>query len=120
MSELRQTDELLDPQMVRTVLANDRTFLAWMRTSLALVAAGVAVSKILPPLEIIGGRRVLGVIIVLLGAATGSAAFIRWRDNDQLIRAGRGIKRGREPQVMAAIMGLAVTVGFIIVVVTAR
>lgn len=87
---------------------------------MALVAAGVAVSKILPPLEIIGGRRVLGTIIVILGAATGTASFIRWQDNDRLIRAGRGIRRGREPQVMAAVMGLAVTIGFIIVVVTAR
>lgn len=32
----------------RFTLANERTFLAWIRTALALIAGGVAVAQLLP------------------------------------------------------------------------
>lgn len=109
-----------DPQVMRTLLANERTYLAWVRTALALVAAGVAVSKLLPPLELIGGRRVLGAAIVALGAATGVLAYLRWRTNEARIRSGEGLQSDRAPQLMAAIVALSVAIGFIAAVVTTR
>jgi inner membrane protein YidH len=33
----------------RFTFANERTFLAWNRTSLALVVTGLAISQLLPP-----------------------------------------------------------------------
>ncbi len=109
-----------DPQVARTLLANERTYLAWVRTALALVAAGVAVSKLLPPIELIGGRRVLGTLLVALGAATGVLAYLRWRTNDRLIRRGEGLQTDRAPQLMAAIVAAAVAAGFIASIVTTR
>ncbi len=99
--------------MARTLLANDRTYLAWVRTALALVAAGVAASKLLPPVDLFLGRRVLGSILVSCGAATGALAYRRWQTNDRMIRANEGIARGRAPQLLAAIVGLVVALGFV-------
>ncbi len=120
MGEQPREQEILDPQMMRTLLANDRTYLAWLRTALSLVAAGVAVAKLLPPLDLLGGRRVLGTIIIGLGAATGALAYLRWQTNDRMIRAGQGIARGGTQHAMAAIVGLVVAVGFVVVVAGAR
>jgi putative membrane protein len=41
----------------RFTLANERTFLAWIRTALALIAGGVAVAQLVPAFEIPGTRR---------------------------------------------------------------
>ncbi len=38
----------------RFTLANERTFLTWLRTSLALIAAGVAVVQLVPEFGIDG------------------------------------------------------------------
>lgn len=116
VGEQRTEEEIRDPQMMRTLLANDRTYLAWLRTALSLVAAGVAVAKLLPPLELLGGRRVLGTLIVGLGAATGMLAYLRWQTNDRMIRAGEGLARGGGQHAMAAIIGLVVAVGFVVVI----
>ena len=39
--------------------ANERTFLAWNRTALALIGVGLAVANLLPPFNFAGGRRLL-------------------------------------------------------------
>ena len=63
----------------RFTLANERTFLAWLRTALALLAAGVAVVQLLPEFGIAGARRTVGVMSVALGIAVAAAAIRRWR-----------------------------------------
>ena len=52
-------------------LANERTYLAWLRTGLALVAAGVAAERILPAEGIIWARQLIGVTLILAGVVTG-------------------------------------------------
>jgi putative membrane protein len=55
----------------RFTLADERTMLAWFRTALALVAAGVAIQTFalnLPPQWL---PDVIGVVAVVLGAVTG-------------------------------------------------
>src|ERR1700721_906742 len=53
----------------RFTLANERTFLAWIRTALALVAAGLAIVQLLPPFPgIRWGPRARGIPLILLGA----------------------------------------------------
>ena len=52
----------------RFTLANERTFLAWVRTALALDAAGLAVLHLLPVLVLPGARELLGLALVGLGA----------------------------------------------------
>jgi putative membrane protein len=117
VSEQPSEDKVLsdaDPQTVRTLLANDRTYLAWVRTSLSLVAGGVAVAKLLPALEVPGGRRAVGILLVGLGAAMLIFAFRQWRENDELIRAGRGIAKGRGLQLISVVASITVALGLVI------
>ena len=59
----------------RFTLANERTFLAWIRTALALAAGGLAVISLLPDLT---GSEVLGVLLLALSFATAATAYRRW------------------------------------------
>ena len=42
----------------RVTYANERTMLAWIRTALALMTAGLAITQLLPAFRFAGGRRV--------------------------------------------------------------
>ena len=63
------TGEEPDP---RFSLANERTFLAWIRTSIALIAGGLASSQLLQGLP--GARWVLAVPLALLGLVVAATA----------------------------------------------
>ena len=58
-------------------LANERTYLSWLRTGLALVAAGLGAERILPAAGIIWARQLIGVSLILAGVLT--AGLARWR-----------------------------------------
>ncbi|MCW2676704.1 MAG: putative rane protein [Modestobacter sp.] len=62
----------------RFTLANERTFLAWFRTSLALIAGGVAVVQLVPALAFPGARQVLGILLTVAGGGLSLAAVLRW------------------------------------------
>src|ERR1700689_820868 len=60
----------------RFTLANERTFLAWSRTALALIAAGLGIVQLLPPFRGVPlGRHLVGVPLIVLGAVTAVAAY---------------------------------------------
>ncbi|WP_206056542.1 DUF202 domain-containing protein [Nocardioides sp. GY 10113] len=69
----------------RFSFANERTFLAWIRTSLALLAAAVAVDVV--NLDLDEPLRV-GLVIVLatLGLISAVAAWVRWALAERAIR----------------------------------
>lgn len=73
----------------RFTLANERTFLAWIRTSLALTAGGIAVEaftgSVFDPLT----RLVLGSVLLGLAALLAITAGFRW------IRVERAMRHGR-------------------------
>ena len=72
-------------------LANERTYLAWLRTGLALVAIGVAAEQVLPAEGIIWARQLIGVSLILAGVLTAGLARWRWQTVDRAMRAGRRI-----------------------------
>ena len=70
----------------RFTLANERTFLAWERTALALLAAAVAVAQLVPELTIPGARQVLGVLLAVLATATEEPGGAGGSDHQRLGR----------------------------------
>ncbi|MBP2474495.1 putative membrane protein [Crossiella equi] len=69
----------------RFTLANERTFLAWIRTSLGLMAAGVAVEALGHP----GGgtlRSFLAVALLATGVLVAGSAFFRWASAERAMR----------------------------------
>jgi putative membrane protein len=86
----------------RYELANERTYLAWLRTGLALVAAGVAAERLLPAAGVDWVRQVIGVSLVLVGALSAGLARRRWAAVDLAMKAGRGIPRSNLGYLIAA------------------
>ena len=101
---------------VRFTYANERTFLAWNRTALALIATGVAATQLLPRFQVAWGRRVLGLPLIVLGAILAVASFLNWRTNQQAMRRGEPLPRSVMPLVLCT--GIVV-VGIMAVVVAA-
>ena len=70
----------------RFTLANERTFLAYVRTALALDAAGVAVMQFLTSVEDLWVRRLIGIVLAVAGIAASIGAYVRWRANVAAMR----------------------------------
>ncbi|GAA1223341.1 DUF202 domain-containing protein [Kitasatospora nipponensis] len=81
-------DEDEDPDY-RFSLANERTFLAWIRTALALLAGAVAIDQLTPGLAPPAIRAALAVLLALGSAGLGAAAYQRWATVERAMRAGR-------------------------------
>jgi len=90
----------------RFSLANERTFLAWIRTALALVGGGLAVAGFLPPLRIPHLREVLSVALMLLGAAIAVRAIDHWSRAERAMRLGGPLPASRFPGVLAVAVAL--------------
>jgi putative membrane protein len=91
---------------VRYTYANERTFLAWNRTALALVATGVAATQLLPKFAAPFGRRLLGLPLIALGAYVALASYRQWRRNEQAMRRGEPLPASRMPIVVATGVGI--------------
>lgn len=85
----------------RFSLANERTFLAWVRTALALDAGGLAVVQLLPPLAVPGAREVLAAALVGLGTIIALTSYRRWAANERAMRVGEPLPTSRVPVVLA-------------------
>jgi len=62
----------------RFSLANERTFLAWVRTALALMGAGIAVELFAVEKTHDRSDQVLAIALVALSMLTGVASALRW------------------------------------------
>jgi putative membrane protein len=99
---------------VRFTFANERTFLAWNRTALALIATGVAATQLLPKFDIAFGRRILGLPLIALGAVLAITSFQYWKRNQAAMRRGEPLPRSPMPQVLAIGIGLIAIIAVIL------
>ena len=70
----------------RTVLANERTYAAWIRTGLTALAAGVAIEKFMVGVIPAWGVRSIAVILILTSAVAFFVAA--WRYTHLGVRLG--------------------------------
>jgi len=93
----------------RFTFANERTFLAWSRTALALVVAGLGIVQLLPPFpRVPAGRHLLGVPLIVLGAVLAVVAYSEWVRNQRALRRGEPLPRSVMPWILSAtIAGMA-------------
>jgi putative membrane protein len=90
---------------VRFSYANERTFLAWNRTALALVTAGLAVTQLLPPFHVPGGRRMIGIPLIMLGIVIALASLRQWRLNERAMHTGEPLPSSPLPVLIALVIG---------------
>jgi putative membrane protein len=67
----------------------DGTALAWVRTSLALVAAGVGLTSLARLADLAPALDGLAALICLLGAALAANAMLGWRRRELALRTGQ-------------------------------
>jgi putative membrane protein len=107
-----------DPQDVgetpdyRFSLANERTFLAWVRTGLALIAGGLAAAQFLPPLPVRHLREGIAIALLVLGGAVAVRAVDHWARSERAMR----LKREMPPSRFPAVLSIAVALGALILV----
>lgn len=94
----------------RFSFANERTFLAWIRTALALTAGGLGALQLLPPFF---GREALGIFLLIMGVVTSATSYRRWVLKEQALRTGAPLPPSRLPWLLA--MGVALVAAVAVV-----
>lgn len=115
MSDSQSQVEEAEPDY-RFTLANERTYLSWIRTSLALIAGGVALAALqsfLPSeLRLI---REIGILATILGGILPIISLQHWRKVQRAMRRGEPLPVQRAAIVLAiGIVVLAVGLALVI------
>ncbi len=100
----------------RFSLANERTALAWLRTSLGVVAAGVGLAVLETSDASWSALRLPAAAVCAAGAVLAVAAVVRWMRVEQAVRRGDPIPAPSALFVLAAVVALvgAVLAAFVI------
>ena len=102
----RLLDEGKDPDP-RFTLANERTFLAGIRTSLALTAGGIGLETfagdVFPP----GPRLVLSLLLLGFASVLAMLVFVRWYSAEKAMRLERQLPLPVTGPILAG--GIAIT-----------
>ena len=99
----------------RFTYANERTFLAWNRTALALIATGVAATQLLPEFHVHGGRQILGIPLIALGALVAVTSFIQWKANEGAMRRRQPLPKSPMPLVLSIGIGVMSLIAVVLV-----
>lgn len=101
---------------IRFSLANERTFLAWIRTSLAFLAAGIALEALELPIEP-ALRLAAALVLVALGTLAPIQAWFGWMRVERAVRAGRPLPSPALAGPIGAgtlVVGLLLLVGLVV------
>ena len=100
----------------RFSLANERTFLTWVTTGLALLSVGVALDALVPGLHA-GLRKAAAVVLVLAGLAAPLQAWFGWMRTEAALREGTPLPPAfLAPWLVVALVvaGLLVLIGVVV------
>jgi putative membrane protein len=93
-----------DPELIevdaRFSLANERTFLAWIRTSVALIASGLLAAKALH-FNHDAVRWIVSAPPILAGALLAGDSHRRWRTYEDAMQRGQPLLTGRGLSALA-------------------
>ncbi len=95
----------------RFTLANERTYLAWNRTALALVGGGLAASQLLH-FDSDAVRLLVSLPPIALGGTLAGVSYRRWEANEEAMRLGKPLPAG-PPRLLAyglAVMAVAIAI----------
>jgi putative membrane protein len=111
----RAIEREIEPD-ARFTFANERTFLAWNRTALALIAGGLVGAQYLKvgPVAL---RTLVCLLLVLLGMCASFGSYRLWRSNERALRLGQPLAKSVMPYLLAhGIAAFAVAAGVAVVV----
>lgn len=103
----------------RFSLANERTFLAWIRTSLALLAGAVAIDQLAPNIAPQPVRLVLCVLLSVIGAGLAVLSYRRWGQMEAAMRNDQALPFSRVMLFMTIVVAVA-AFAFAVLILAAR
>ncbi|MFF0201696.1 YidH family protein [Streptomyces sp. NPDC005017] len=98
----------------RFSLANERTFLAWLRTALALIGGGFAVDQFLPDLRW-GWRVGLALALLAAGVLCSLRAVNHWVRCERAMRQGEDLPSSRFPALLSLVVAFVALVMVVVV-----
>ena len=100
----------------RFTFANERTFLAWIRTALGFLAAGVAIAAVARLAGPVGLEvRLASVVLIICGLACGILAFRRWMVNERAMRLGQPLPSSRLLLVLTSVVAVVGVIALVVV-----
>jgi putative membrane protein len=109
---LREVGDAPDP---RFTFANERTFLAWNRTALALIGGGLAAGQLLE-FQTEAVRLVVALAPILLGGAVALGSYRRWEENERAMRLHEPLPASSPRWLAIALAGIAIVLAVAVVV----
>ena len=100
----------------RFSLANERTFLAWIRTTLALLAAAAAVDALDLPMSDLA-QQIIALALATAGLLSAVQSWRGWAATERAMRLQAPMPRNRTMGLLVALLGV-VAVAFIVASVT--
>ncbi len=102
----------------RFTFANERTFLAWARTGLALIGGGLVAAQVLH-FGLGGAHLLVAIPAILIGGLIGIASYRRWEANERAMRLGRPLGYSPLTRILALGIGLLAVISAVLVAVAA-
>jgi len=102
----------------RFTFANERTFLAWGRTGLALIGGGLVAAEVLR-FHLGGAHLIVAIPAILLGGLIGIASYVRWEQNERAMRLGTPLGYSPIVRLLAAGIAVLAIASIVLVVVSA-
>ena len=109
-----------DPALARDHLANERTYLAWLRTAAAVMALGLAVAGLTNKITV--ASAIAGCLLVATGLVGIAYATTRYRhvthelDNGTYVAGGRG----RAITIASVVLGVVVVTALVLMLISQR
>jgi len=100
----------------RFTLANERTFLAWIRTSLGLLAGGVAVRQLVEPFGVTGSRTALALLAIGASVVLAAGGYVRWVTVQRAVRRGEPLPAAPLVPLSALVLVVIGVTAFVLVV----
>ena len=103
----------------RFTLASERTFLAWMRTALGLLAGGIAMIHLVPEFSNAIVRTALGLVLILAAAAVTAMGLRRWLQVKRALENGEDMPSANDLWAVALAIGAVAVVAAVVTIVSA-
>jgi putative membrane protein len=111
-------DEVGDRPDPRYTFANERTFLAWSRTALALIGGGLVAAQVLHG-RFGGWHLLVALPAIALGGLVGFAGYVRWQANERAMRLGQPVEPSPLTRMLTAGIAVLAVLSAVLVVIAA-
>ena len=100
----------------RFSLANERTFLAWIRTSLGFLAAGAGVSAAGHIIGRLGVElKLVSLLLLACGLICAAGSFVRWTRSERAMRIGQPLPSSPAMPLLTGVLAVVALVAIVAV-----